>query len=970
VTDLTMQDALSRLSSYWTGLGCLTVQPMNTEVGAGTLNPATALRVLGPEPWRVAYVEPSVRPDDARYGENPNRIQTHTQFQVVLKPEPGNPQELYLGSLSALGIDVAAHDVRFVEDNWASPALGAWGLGWEVWLDGLEITQFTYFQQAGGVALDPVSVEITYGVERILMALQGKRHFKDIVYAPGVLYGEVFGQAEYEMSRYYLDDADVAVNRSLLDAYAHEAQRMIEAGLAVPAHTFILKMSHAFNVLDARGAVSTADRAGEFARMRRLSNAVARLWIAGREKLGLPLGTVAPLEPAQPEPVQPSAAPAAGPQTLVFEIGVEEMPPSEARDARGQVERALTERFAAGRLSHGAITVHATPRRIIAFVSDVADHETETRRAVRGPRTPAPPAAAQGFARANGITVDELSTMIVEGTEYLYAERHEPGRPTTEALADMLSTVVSGLRSSRNMRWNDPSLTFTRPIRWLLALLGDHVVPVTAGRLVAGRLTRLHRDAATPVVEVASAEAYKRVVPYPLDSHERRALIAASAETAAATVDGRIDAGAEADLLDQIAFLVEEPTAVLGGFDARYLELPEAVTTTVMRKHQRYLPVRSASGLLPHFVAIANGDIDVDVVRAGNEAVLRARFEDAAFFYRADLASPLTAMRDRLSRLTFTDKLGSMADRADRVGRLALSLGAGLSDEDVLRQAVPLLRFDLGSQMVTEMTSLAGVMAREYALAAGIDPAVAEALYETELPRQAGDHLPASTVGATLALSDKLDALVGLAATVGLPTGSSDPFALRRAAVGAIAILRTTLSGRSWTPFLAEAAALQPVPVAAEVVAAVHDFLARRLEQQLLDEGHRVDRVRAALVNADRPSRVDEDLRQLAELSDSEDFQRIAAALQRARRIGGTADSYDPQSLTEPAEIRLHEAVSRVRLREDATLRDLVAAAGDLPDAVDAFFDDVLVMADDPGVRARRLALVGRVAALARGLPL
>jgi glycyl-tRNA synthetase len=970
VTDLTMQDALSRLSSYWTGLGCLTVQPMNTEVGAGTLNPATALRVLGPEPWRVAYVEPSVRPDDARYGENPNRIQTHTQFQVVLKPEPGNPQELYLGSLAALGIDVTAHDVRFVEDNWASPALGAWGLGWEVWLDGLEITQFTYFQQAGGVALDPVSVEITYGVERILMALQDKRHFKDIVYAPGVTYGEVFGQAEYEMSRYYLDDADIPVNRSLLDAYAHEAQRMVDAGLAVPAHSFILKMSHVFNVLDARGAVSTADRAGEFARMRRLSNAVARLWIAGREKPGFPLGTVAPQQPVRPQPVSSGAAVSAGPRLLVFEIGVEEMPPSAARDARDQVERALTERLAAGRLTHGAVTVRATPRRITAFVRDVADHEPDTHRTVRGPRTPAQPAAAEGFARANGVPVEELSARTVDGAEYLYAKRHEPGRPAAEALASALSTVVTGLRSARNMRWNDPSLTFTRPIRWLLALLGDQVVPVAAGGLTADRLTRLHRDAATPVVEVASAEAYNRVVPYVLDPDERRAVIAASAEAAAATVGGRIDTGAEADLLDQITFLVEEPTAVLGGFEARYLELPDAVTTTVMRKQQRYLPVRSASGLLPHFVAIANGTMDPDVVRAGNEAVLRARFEDAAYFYRADLGTPMPAMRERLSSLTFTDKLGSMADRADRVGRLALVIGDSLHDADVLRQAVPLLRFDLGSQMVTEMTSLAGVMAREYALAAGLDPAVAEALYEAELPRQAGDVLPASTAGAMLAVSDKLDSLVGLAATVGLPTGSSDPFALRRAALGAIAILRTTLSGRSWTPFIEQAVALQPVPVDAQVVADLHGFLTRRLEQQLLDEGHGVDRVRATLVNADRPSRVDEDLRQLAELSDSEDFQRIAAALQRARRMGGRPDAYEPQSLTEPAEIRLHEAVSRVRLPDDPTLRDLVEAAGDLPDAVNAFFDDVLVMADDPGVRQRRLALVGRVAALARGLPL
>ena len=213
-----MQDALRILSDYWTQRGCLSVQPFNTEVGAGTMNPATVLRVLGPEPWDVAYVEPSVRPDDSRYGENPNRLQTHTQFQVILKPEPGDPQELYLGSLEALGIDLAAHDVRFVEDNWAQPAIGAWGLGWEVWLDGMEITQFTYFQLVGGQNLDPIPVELTYGVERILMAVQGMTHFKEIAYArkPSgevITYGEAFGQSEYEMSRYYLDDASVETMR-------------------------------------------------------------------------------------------------------------------------------------------------------------------------------------------------------------------------------------------------------------------------------------------------------------------------------------------------------------------------------------------------------------------------------------------------------------------------------------------------------------------------------------------------------------------------------------------------------------------------------------------------------------------------------------------------------------------------------------------------------------------------------------
>jgi len=977
VTDLTMQDALFRLSAYWSGLGCLTVQPMNTEVGAGTLNPATALRVLGPEPWKVAYVEPSVRPDDARYGENPNRIQCHTQFQVILKPEPGNAPELYLDSLAALGIDVKAHDIRFVEDNWASPALGAWGLGWEVWLDGLEITQFTYFQQAGGITLDPVSVEITYGMERILMARQKVRHFKDIVYAPGVSYGEVFGQAEYEMSRYYLDDADVATNRTLLDAYAAEAQRLVDGGLPIPAHSYVLKMSHAFNVLDARGAVSTADRANEFARMRRLSNAVAKLWIATRQKAGHPLGIAAPQPLA--EPVASGEAAFDSPARLVFEIGVEELPPPEARSAREQVETVLAEQLAAGRLAHGPLRVHATPRRITAVVDEVAARESDHTRTVRGPRvalafaadgTPTP--AASGFARANGVAVEDLQRVTEGGIEFVAVQRTETGRVATEALAPMLANIVTGLRSAKNMRWNDPTLSFSRPIRWLLALWGNQIVPVAVSSLASDRTTRVGRTAAQPVLALASATDYLTAITdngILLDAHERRGVIVGTAVKTASTVGGVIDVDGEASLIDQICYLVEEPTAILGSFDTSYLSLPEAVLTAVMRKHQRYLPVRDTSGaLMRHFVVVANGHIDTEVVRAGNEDVLRARFEDAAFFHRADLDTPVDTMRERLTRLTFTDQLGSMHDRATRVAAIAKTLATQIPniDNTVLDNAASLLKFDLGSQMVTEMTSLSGVMAREYLLARSAPQPVADAVFEAELPRQAGDQLPATLPGAVLALADKLDSLAGLAATVGLPAGSNDPFALRRAALGAIAIHRNTpaLNHLSVADALSIAAAQQPVTVTAETQQAVLDFVARRLEQQLLDEGHPIDRVRAVLIHADRPRHADHILAQLNEVSARDDFRRLAAALQRARRIvpAGRHPDVDPAQLAEPAEQRLYDTV--LKIPSSADLNSLLAVSDELPSAVDNFFDTVLVMADDPSIRTNRIGLVATVARL------
>lgn len=970
---LTMQDALARLTAYWTAQGCLTVQPMNTEVGAGTLNPATFLRVLGPEPWRVVYVEPSVRPDDSRYGENPNRLQTHTQLQVILKPDPGNPQELYLGSLEALGIDVKAHDVRFVEDNWASPALGAWGLGWEVWLDGLEITQFTYFQQAGNLNLDPVSVEITYGIERIIMALQDKTHFKDIEYADGISYGEVFGQSEYEMSRYYLDDADVAANRQLLEIYAAEAQRLIDAGLPVPAHTYVLKCSQAFNVLDSRGAVSTADRAAEFGRMRRLAGEVAKLWVARRDEQHHPLGLVDPLPPATAV-VAPAAR--AGARALVFEIGTEELPPSEARAARDYVRRALTEGLAGTRLEHDEVRVFATPRRLVALVASVGAREPDHVRQVKGPKVGAPDKAVEGFARGQGVAVADLGTATYGNAEHLVAQKHEVGGAAAEVLAPVLAKVVTGLRGAKNMRWNDPQLSFSRPVRWLTALWGDDVVPVAVGVLSAGRQTRLLRTAEIPVVEVASAETFMETLALAgivADPEDRHDLIVTGAQDEVYP-EGRVDVAGEAALIEQISYLVESPTPLLGTFDESYLSLPDAVLTTVMRKHQRYLPVRSADGaLLPMFVTVANGPVDVELVRTGNEAVLRARYEDAAFFYRADRSTPLPEMRERLTRLTFTDKLGSMADRSGRIASLAQSLAEGLGlSSATLGRAARLVKFDLGSQLVTEMTSLAGVMARDYALHAGEPRDVAQAVYETELPRNTGDALPSSIPGALLSLADRLDLVAGLAATVGLPTGSSDPFAVRRAVLGLLAVHRAhpALSGLSLTDGLRAAGAQQPVPVSDEVLAAAGEFLARRLEQTLVEEGRPVDRVRAALPHYARPSVVDRLLSQLETLVGNPDFVAVAAAIQRARRIvpAETPVGYDAAVLTEPAELALHEAVTSVKTDFGTDLVAFTTAVEPLVEPLTRFFDEVFVMADDQAVRAARLGLLATVRDLGAGL--
>lgn len=286
---MNLQELILRLQTYWAEQGCVLQQPYDLEKGAGTFNPATFFRVLGPEPWKVAFVEPCRRPSDARYGENPNRWGAYYQFQVILKPSPHNVLDLYWGSLKALGIDPLEHDLRLVEDNWEAPTQGAWGLGWEVWADGMEITQFTYFQQMGGFELNPVAAEITYGIERIAMYMQNVDRIHDLNWVGDLSYADVHLQGEIEQSVYSLDEADVSMLQGLFETYEREATRLLDSGLAYPGYDYVLKCSHAFNLLDARGAISVTERQAFINRVRTLSRKAAACYLAKREEMGFPL---------------------------------------------------------------------------------------------------------------------------------------------------------------------------------------------------------------------------------------------------------------------------------------------------------------------------------------------------------------------------------------------------------------------------------------------------------------------------------------------------------------------------------------------------------------------------------------------------------------------------------------------------------------------------------------------------------
>ena len=980
---LSFDGIILRLLEFWKEQGCLVWQPYNVQVGAGTMNPATVLRVLGPEPWNIAYIEPSIRPDDGRFGENPNRMQQHYQLQVILKPEPGNPQELLIESYKAIGIDPRQHDIRFVEDNWAQPALGAWGLGWEVWLDGQEITQFTYFQQVGGIELDPVPVELTYGLDRIALALQGKNSVWEMDYGAGVKYGDALLRGEWEHSEYYFNKANVESLRTIYDLYEKEAYACLEAGLVIPAHDYNLKCSHLFNVMDTRGAVGVTERAGFFRRMRTVAYKVSAAYVAQRQQMEYPLlenGAWQTAVPALtlPEPSQTSSPNSHEP--FVLEIGSEELPADVVDGTIEQLQTAVPTLLANLRLAYDRVEIHGTPRRMAVLVHGLAGQQPDLETEVKGPpadrafdKDGNPTKAAIGFARSRGLDVADLRVVEEKGGRYVTAVIREAGRPAISVLAEALADFIGGIKFEKSMRWNHTNVPYNRPLRWLVALYGGDVVPFAFAGVASGRISRGLRPYDSPDISIAHANDYAAQMAdndIVLSVAARREQIAAEAAALAAQKGGIIpnDPG----LLAEVTNLVERPFPFLGRFEERFLQLPAAVLVAVMRKHQRYFPVYAANGsLLPYFIAVRNGDEQgIDIVADGNEHVIRARFADAEFFYKQDVKRPLADFVPDLDLLTFESKLGSMLDKTRRLEKLAPTLaqmiGLDGTETAVASRAATLAKADLATQMVVEMTSLQGVMGGHYASRNGEPAAVAQAIAEQY------QSVSSSRAGLVVALADRLDSLTGLFAAGLAPKGSNDPFALRRAAIQVIENLIGNQTGFDLTAGLKAAAALLPVALTNETLTALQSFVTGRLEVMLRDQGHRASVVKAVLAEqANDPFLASQTAVSLSQAIEADGWDDMLTAYARCVRITRSLPEQlplRPADFAEPSEQALVAAYQQAAAKADGTLPTLVATLRDLMTPINTFFDAVLVMAEETAVRENRLALLQHIANLAQGI--
>ncbi len=962
------------------------------------MNPATFLRVLGPEPWNVGYVEPSIRPDDGRYGENPNRMQMHYQFQVILKPDPGNPQEIYLQSLKALGIDLSKHDIRFVEDNWEAPALGAWGLGWEVWLDGQEITQFTYFQQAGGIVLDPVSVEITYGLERIAITLQHVSSFRDIQWSKDRTDGDVNLQAEQEHSKYYFEVADIEHLRQMFNLFEMEANRCLENRLVLPAHDYVLKCSHTFNILDTRGAVGVTERQALFGRMRELARKVAEAYVEQRQELDYPwladksvleashsskAGTISAVQPALTTNTTP----------FLLEIGTEELPVSDLNSALAQLRQRVPDWLYNLRLDFQGLRIEGAPRRLVIYIDELATKQRDLEQVVKGPPADRafdaegkPTKAAEGFARSKGVSVEDLVVRELDGGHYLAAAVRQVGLSARQVLEQNLPALLGTIHFDKSMRWNSSNVAFSRPIRWLLAILGDNetcqVIPFSFAGVQSGEMTRGLRFLHPAEWTVQSPKQYYEILASQgilLNLEDRKALIQRQAHSLTAKIGGGIEA--DPVLLDEVANLVEAPTVLLGSFEASHLDLPRDVLISVMKKHQRYFPVMDANNpqnLLPYFITVRNGGEEgMDLVIQGNEHVIRARFTDAAYFVREDVKSPLEDYVPMLSSLTYQEKLGSMLDKTWRITKLVEDLNQqlGFSQEEltIAKRAAELCKADLATKMVVEMTSLQGLMGRHYALASGEPPAVAQAIFEHYLPRFTGDQVPGSEAGLLVGLADRLDSLAGLFAAGLAPSGNKDPFAQRRAALGIIQNLIAWDLDFDMRAALMDASRHLPLSVEPGNQTALMEFIVERLRNILLENGGRYDVVDAVLsAQGHNPASTAREVKVLTAWVSRTDWHTILPTYARCVRI--TRDfverfGVDAGLLIDEEEKELYKAilVAENTSRRSASVDDFLNAFLPMIPVINRFFDRVLVMVDNLEVQRNRLGMLQRIADLAQG---
>ena len=997
----TFQEIIRNLSAFWEKQGCIIHQGYDLEVGAGTFNPATFLRCLGPEPYKAAYVEPSRRPTDGRYGTNPNRVQHYFQYQVILKPSPSDIQTVYMQSLEAIGFNLKEHDIRFVHDDWEAPTLGAWGLGWEVWMDGMEVTQITYFQALGGLTLKPITGEITYGLERVAMYLQKVNSIFDLQWNDELTYGDIYHRNEVEWSNYNFEQASTEMWFRHFDDYEREAKQLMSKNLPLPAYDFVMKASHAFNILDARGAISVTERTGYISRIRDLACTIAASYAKSRELLEYPLLKRAAAK-AIKTPILESMAPELSvmdpdkQEDFLLEIGSEELPATFVPIGCANLEKGMRQLLEKEGIHFKNIKTYGTPRRIAVYVEGLSLGKKAQTSEKKGPSLEQAfdasgniRPAGEGFFRSMSRESSSLEQIragkvpgvevrSIKGVDYLFAQITAQGQATASILKEQLPKLIESLEFPKKMRWADLDITYARPIVWITALFGKHVIPFVLANVPSGRMSSGHRQLQPGMFSLKQAQDYVGTLKAHeviVDMQERREEIVKQLDALEKTLGAKIIARDR--VIPQVLNLVEKPFLTSANFDASFLKAPKEVLISEMVEHQKYFPVANADGSLKNVFIIAANTNPTDEIRAGNCKVLSARLSDGVFLYEQDLKTPLEKFNEKLKTVTFQKELGSVYDKVERIIKHVDTLSRYLKVTDPARakRAALLCKADLASAIVYEFPELQGTIGKHYASVQGEHPEVAQAIDEHWMPRGENAPLPETGAGTLVSLADKIDNLIGCFGVNLKPTSSSDPYALRRQVLG---IIKMAIQSKAYLPLreiISECCNHFPAFIQKQreqIMLDIEGFITNRIKTVFVDYGFSRDEIEASLSFGfsdiyDTFCKV----QALHQFRKNSRFPLLFEVYKRAKGQLGlvnnvTAQKFSTALLEENAEKSLDSMLSQMQgpFEKNVQAHDYdqaYAQIAELQPALATLFDEVKILAEDTKLRDNRIALLQRV---------
>ena len=987
---ISFQEMVNQLTQYWMNQGCVVHQAYDLETGAGTFNPATFLRCLGPENYKAVYVEPTRRPTDGRYGKNPNRVQLFHQLQVLIKPSPPDIQQLYLKSLEAVGLNLKEHDIRFVHDDWEAPTQGAWGLGWEVWIDGMEATQFTYFQAVGGCPLKPISVELAYGLERLAMFIQNVDSIFDVLWNEHLTFGDLMIQNEEQWSAYNFEKANPSMWKRHFEDFEKEAKTLIETDLVIPAYDFTIKASHAFNMLDARGMISPTERTGYIARVRDLSQAIAESYIQSRQKLDFPLKQESkPTKKFELTLDDKLLKNLDKKDTLLLEIGSEQLPSSYVERGLKSLEASMISLLKDNDLKHGQVKVYGTPRRLSIIIEDLARSSNAKEIERKGPATQSafgsdghPTLQGRGFLKSIGHeeaglqeiregSIPGLEIRTIKDQDYLFAHFREDGKAAAAILQTELPKLIAKLHFPKKMRWANDTIEYPRPIHWITCLLGKNIVSFAYGPTLSDRISYGHSQIDPESFQIKDPSEYKDLLKKHfvlVDPDERKELILK--QLTAIEKETNATALLKEQLLKEITHLVEWPQLAASTFDEAFLTAPREALVSEMAQHQRYFPLVDATGNLVNRFVITADNQPTETMIKGNQKVLTARLSDALFLYKQDQKVDLDTMNERLKTIVFQKDLGTMLDKVTRLEKHASLVAKAMNIEEPEKavEAAHLCKADLASHLVNEFPDLQGIIGKHYALEQGHDPDIALAIEEHWMPRHDGASLPKSPLGQTLSLSDKIDNLLGYF-SVGLkPTSSSDPYACRRITIGLLKILIENNHAIDLEELLKQASE-NFEKISDQVIEDVLDYITTRAKGVFEEKGFQKDEIEASL-----RGRINDPYDQfcktqaLHQFRSSDHFDHLFEVYKRAKGQlpEKTSGSINETLFQDASEKKLYGHLQTIQSDYTNALDEKnYTAAFDLLATLRPFlselFNNVKILDEDPNIQKNRLNLIQNV---------